>query len=44
MPSLSVLDSLMVPKAKVARAEDLMDTTLMDEIRKSGFVERLTGK
>lgn len=40
----NVLDSLMVPKAKGARAEDFMDTTLMDEIRKSGFFERLTGK
>jgi hypothetical protein len=39
----NVLDSLLVPKAKGARAEDFMDTTLMEEIRKSGFMEKLQG-
>jgi NitT/TauT family transport system substrate-binding protein len=37
----NVLDSLLTPKAKGSRAEDFMDTSLMEEIRKSGFVERL---
>jgi ABC-type nitrate/sulfonate/bicarbonate transport system substrate-binding protein len=40
----NVLDSLLVPKAKGARAEDFMDTGLMEEIRKSGFMEKLKGK
>jgi NitT/TauT family transport system substrate-binding protein len=40
----NVLDSLPSPKARGARAEDYIDATLMDEIRKSGFVERLQGK
>jgi ABC-type nitrate/sulfonate/bicarbonate transport system substrate-binding protein len=39
----NVLDSLLVPKAKGARAEDFMDTSLMEEIRKSGFMEKLQG-
>ncbi len=39
----NVIDSLPTPKARGARAEDFMDTTLMDEIRKSGFMERLAG-
>ena len=39
----NVLDSLLVPKAKGARAEDFMDTTLMEDIRKSGFLEKLQG-
>jgi NitT/TauT family transport system substrate-binding protein len=39
----SVLDSLATPKARGAKAEDFMDTTLMDEIRKSGFMEKLGG-
>jgi NitT/TauT family transport system substrate-binding protein len=40
----NVLDSLPSPKARGARAEDYIDATLMDEIRKSGFIERLQGK
>lgn len=40
----NVIDALPTPKAKSAKAEDFIDATLMDEIRKSGFVERLTGK
>ena len=39
----NVLDSLLVPKARGARAEDFMDTTLMEEIRSSGFWEKLQG-
>ena len=40
----NVIDSLAIPKARGAKAEDYMDTTLMEEIRKSGFMEKLTGK
>ncbi len=40
----NVIDSLATPKARGAKAEDYMDTTLMEEIRKSGFMEKLTGK
>ena len=40
----TVLDSLPNPKARGARAEDLMDTSLMEEIKKSGFIDRLYGK
>ena len=40
----NVIDALPTPKAKSAKAEDFIDATLMDEIRKSGFVERLHGK
>ncbi len=40
----NVIDALPTPKAKGAKAEDFIDATLMDEIRKSGFVERLQGK
>ena len=39
----SVIDSLPTPKARGAKAEDFMDTTLMEEIRKSGFLEKLQG-
>jgi len=39
----NVIDALPTPKAKTARAEDFMDTTLMEEIRKSGFVDKLSG-
>jgi NitT/TauT family transport system substrate-binding protein len=39
----NVIDSLPTPKARGAKAEDFMDTTLMDEIRKSGFMEKLSG-
>jgi NitT/TauT family transport system substrate-binding protein len=37
----NVLESMPTPKARGARAEDFMDTSLMEEIRKSGFIERL---
>jgi ABC-type nitrate/sulfonate/bicarbonate transport system substrate-binding protein len=40
----NVIDSLPTPKAKGARGEDFTDSSLMDEIRKSGFMERLQGK
>jgi hypothetical protein len=39
----NVIDALPTPKARGARAQDFIDATLMDEIRKSGFVERLAG-
>jgi ABC-type nitrate/sulfonate/bicarbonate transport system substrate-binding protein len=40
----NVIDSLPTPKARGAKAEDFMDSTLMDEIRKSGFADKLSGK
>ena len=40
----NVIDALPTPKAKGAKAEDFIDATLMEEIRKSGFVDRLSGK
>lgn len=40
----TALDFLPNPKARGARAEDFMDISLMEEIKKSGFVERLYGK
>ena len=40
----NVIESLLTPKAKGARAEDFMDTSLMEEIKKSGLIDRLYGK
>lgn len=40
----NVIDSLPTPKARGAKAEDFMDVSLMDEIRKSGFMDKLAGK
>ncbi len=40
----NVIDSLPTPKARGAKAEEFMDTTLMEEIRKSGFADKLSGK
>jgi len=40
----SALDSLPNPKARTAKAEGFMDTSLMEEIRKSGFIDRLYGR
>jgi len=40
----NVIDSLATPKARGARAEDFMDPSLTEEIRKSGFMEKLAGK
>jgi ABC-type nitrate/sulfonate/bicarbonate transport system substrate-binding protein len=37
----NVLDSLLTPKARGSRAEDFMDASLAEEIRKSGFIDRL---
>ena len=40
----NVIDSLPTPKAKGARGEDFTDSSLMEEIRKSGFFEKLSVK
>jgi NitT/TauT family transport system substrate-binding protein len=40
----NVIDSLPTPKAKGARGEDFTDSSLIEEIRKSGFMERLSAK
>jgi ABC-type nitrate/sulfonate/bicarbonate transport system substrate-binding protein len=40
----TALDSLLAPKARGARAEDFMDSSLMEEIKKSGFIDRLYGR
>jgi len=40
----NVIDSLATAKARGARAEDFIDPSLMEEIRKSGFMEKLHGK
>ena len=40
----TALDSLLTPKARGQRAENFMDTSLMEEIRKSGFIDRLYGR
>lgn len=37
----NVIDSLPSPKARGANAEDFMEKSLMEEIRKSGFLEKL---
>ena len=37
----TALDSLINPKARGSRAEEYMDTSLMEEIKKSGFIDRL---
>jgi ABC-type nitrate/sulfonate/bicarbonate transport system substrate-binding protein len=39
----NVIDSLPTPKARGAKAEDFIDATLIEEIRKSGFMEKLGG-
>jgi ABC-type nitrate/sulfonate/bicarbonate transport system substrate-binding protein len=39
-----VIDSLPMPKARGAKAEDFIDGSLMEEIRKGGFVDKLFGK
>ena len=39
----NVIDSLPTPKARGAKAEDFIDATLMEEIRKGGFMEKLGG-
>jgi hypothetical protein len=40
----TALDSLLTPKARGARAEDFIDSSLMEEIKKSGFIDRLYGR
>jgi len=40
----AAIDSLGVPKARGVQAKDLMDTTLLEEIRKSGYIDRLYGR
>ncbi|HEY1235202.1 MAG TPA: ABC transporter substrate-binding protein [Candidatus Binatia bacterium] len=37
----NVIDSLPTPKARGAKAEDFIDASVMEEIRKSGFMEKL---
>jgi ABC-type nitrate/sulfonate/bicarbonate transport system substrate-binding protein len=39
----TALDFLPNPKARGVRAEDFIDTSVMEEIKKSGFIERLYG-
>jgi ABC-type nitrate/sulfonate/bicarbonate transport system substrate-binding protein len=40
----TALDSIGTPRAKQAQAKDFIDSTLLDDIKKSGFVDRLYGK
>ena len=38
------LDSLVHPNARNVKPASLMDTTLVEEIRKSGFIDKLYGR
>jgi NitT/TauT family transport system substrate-binding protein len=40
----SALDSIGTPKARGAQAKDYIDTSLIEEIQKSGYITRLYGK
>ena len=40
----TALDSIGTPKAKLAQAKDYIDSSLLEEIKRSGFFERLQGK
>ena len=40
----AVVDSLMNPKARGAQAKDFIDTSLIEEIKKSGYIDRLYGR
>ena len=40
----TALDFLPNPKARGVHAEEFMDTSLMEEIKKSGFIEKLYGR
>jgi len=40
----SALDSLTHPNAKTAKPASLMDTTILEEIKKSGFIDKLYGR
>ena len=39
----NVIDSLSTPKARGAKAEDFIDASVMEEIRKSGFLQKMGG-
>jgi NitT/TauT family transport system substrate-binding protein len=40
----TAIDSLGLPKARGVQAKDFMDTSLLEEIKKSGYIDRLYGK
>ena len=40
----NALDSLTVPNAKTTKPASLMDTTIIEEIKKSGFIDKLYGR
>jgi NitT/TauT family transport system substrate-binding protein len=40
----NVLEFMPTPKARGARAEDFIDTSFMEEIKKSGFIDKLYGR
>jgi ABC-type nitrate/sulfonate/bicarbonate transport system substrate-binding protein len=40
----TAIDALLTPKARGARAERFMDTSLMEQIKQSGFIDRLYSK
>lgn len=40
----TAIDSIGTPKARAAQAKDFIDTSLMDEIQKSGYIAKLYGK
>jgi len=40
----SVLDSLTHPNAKTTKPHSIMDTSILEEIRKSGFIDKLYGR
>jgi hypothetical protein len=40
----TALESIGTPKARAAQASELIDTTLLEEIKQSGFIDRLYQK
>jgi len=40
----NVIEFMPTPKARGARAEDFIDTSLIEEIKKSGFIDKLYGR
>ncbi len=40
----NVLDSLTHPNGRAAKPAAVMDTSIMEEIRKSGFIDKLYGR
>ena len=40
----AVLDSVKTPKSKIVSAKDVMDTTLAEELDKTGYIKKLYGK